>query len=168
MGFAIAPSTHGSWLRRVGVGALIADASFVIGHRAGGAFDIGALAWAAPLQFLSWVLGTVIGVAGAGAIGDPSRWGLDVLFPVFYLSVLLPELFRADTRGSQDDAPARPHRRSVALRPLGVAGLAGLVTLALTPLAPPGIPILAAAGAALIGLWPPSPGKGVKRCGPGC
>ena len=48
MGFAIAPSMTGGKLRRLLKGALLADASFVIGHRGGGQFDISAIAWAAP------------------------------------------------------------------------------------------------------------------------
>ena len=99
MGFAIAPSMKGGPLRRLLTGALLADASFVIGHRGGGRFDIRAIAWAAPLQYLPWIGGTVVGVVGANAIGDPTRWGLDVLFPVFYLSLLLPDLFPERFRG---------------------------------------------------------------------
>ena len=38
----------GGPLRRLLTGALLADASFVIGHRGGGRFDISAIAWAAP------------------------------------------------------------------------------------------------------------------------
>ena len=67
-------------LRRLLKGAVLADASFVIGNRGGGRFDISAIAWAAPVQYVTWVGGTVAGVAGARAIGDPGRWGLDVCF----------------------------------------------------------------------------------------
>jgi branched chain amino acid efflux pump len=146
MGFAIAPSMTGGPLRRLLAGALLADASFVIGHREGGRFDITAIVWAAPAQYVGWVGGTVAGVLGARAIGDPARWGLDVLFPVFYLSLLLPELF-----------PERAQRRERPrnFRPIIVAILAGAITLVLTPIAPPGVPVLAAAAAALIGLRAP-------------
>jgi predicted branched-subunit amino acid permease len=83
MGFAIAPSMAGGPLRRLLQGALLLDTSFVIGHRGGGQFDIGAIVWAAPVQYVSWIAGTIAGVAGATAIGDPSRWGIDVLFSGF-------------------------------------------------------------------------------------
>jgi predicted branched-subunit amino acid permease len=147
MGFAIAPSMTGGPLRRLLTGALLADASFVIGHRAGGRFDIAALAWAAPVQYVAWVGGTAAGVAGAEAIGDPSRWGLDVFFPVFYLSLLLPELF--------------PEHAPRSMRPIIAAVLAAAVTLLLTPVTPPGVPVLVAAAAALLGLRAPreSPGQ---------
>jgi len=151
MGFAIAPSMTGGLLRRIFTGAVLADASFVIGHRGGGRFDIGALAWAFPVQWLSWVGGTVAGVAGAAAIGDPRRWGLDVFFPVFYLSLLLPELF-----------PARAPRNK---RSITVAGMAAAITLLLTPVTAPGVPVLVAAAAALIGLRPPRQPNAQARTG---
>jgi len=64
MGFALAPSMKGRPLRRLLTGALLADASFVIGHRGGGRFDISAVAWAAPVQYVTWVGGTVVGGGG--------------------------------------------------------------------------------------------------------
>lgn len=135
MGFAIAPSVSGSRVRRFATGALLADASFAIGHRGGGRFDPAALVWAAPLQYVAWLAGTTIGATGARLLTDPDRWGLDVLFPVFYLSLLIPEFARRAGR-----------------RPLLAAALAAAITVALTPIAPPGVPILAASAAALIGL----------------
>jgi predicted branched-subunit amino acid permease len=150
MGFAVAPSMTAGPLRRLLTGAVIADASFVIANRKGGQFDINALVWAAPVQYLAWLGGTIAGVAGAGAIGDPSRWGLDVLFPVFYLSLLMPELFPEHTQGRGRGLSAPRN-----LRPILVAALAAVITLVLTPLAPPGVPVLVAAAAALIGLRPP-------------
>ena len=163
MGFAIAPSMKGGPLRRLLTGALLADASFVIGHRGGGRFDISAIAWAAPLQYLPWIGGTVVGVVGASAIGDPARWGLDVLFPVFYLSLLLPDLFperfQGGSRRARRGVHGGPSRHGSAapqnLRPIIVAVCAAAITLALTPVAPPGVPVLVAAGAALIGLRAP-------------
>jgi predicted branched-subunit amino acid permease len=152
MGFAIAPSMTARPLRRFLTGAVLADASFVIGHRGGGRFDIRALAWAAPVQYVAWLVGTVVGVAGATAIGDPSRWGLDVLFPVFYLSLLLPDLFPEHIQG--DHGASAPQNGG---RPIIVAVLAAVTTLILTPIAPPGVPVLIAAAAALIGLRPPQP-----------
>jgi predicted branched-subunit amino acid permease len=163
MGFAIAPSMTGGPLRRFLRGAVLADASFVIGNRGAGRFDISALVWAAPLQYLPWIAGTIVGVVGASAIGDPTRWGLDVLFPVFYLSLLLPELFpdRLQGHGERRSGPASDrsgHHGFAAVlsrRPIIVAVLGAAITLALTPIAPAGVPVLVAASAALIGLRPP-------------
>ena len=138
MGFAIAPSMTGGPVRRALQGALLADASFVIGHRADGRFDLSAITWAAPPQYVGWVGGTIAGVLGADRLGDPRALGLDVVFPVFYLSLLLPELRRDGSR-----------------TPLTVALAAAAITLALTPIALPGVPVLAAAAVALIGLRRP-------------
>jgi predicted branched-subunit amino acid permease len=162
MGFAIAPSMTGGLLRRFLRGAVLADASFIIGNRGGGRFDISALIWAAPMQYFPWIVGTTAGVAGARAIGDPFRWGLDVLFPVFYLGLLLPELFPGRFQGHRprESRPTdRSHGRGVVgllhHRPIITAVLGAAITLALTPVAPAGVPVLVAAAAALIGLWPP-------------
>ncbi len=133
MGFAIAPSLSGGPARRLATGATLADASFAIAHRGEGRFSINALVGAAPLQYVAWLGGTILGVAGADAVGDPARWGLDVLFPAFYLSLILPEL-----RGKP--------------RPLIVAGLASVIALALTPATPAGVPVVVASFAALLGL----------------
>lgn len=133
MGFAIAPAVTGSPARRAGVGAALVDASFALAHRGGGRFDPGALVGAMPLQHLGWLGGTALGAFGADVLGDPQQWGLDALFPAFYLSLLLPEL-REDRR-----API-------------AAGAAAVVALALTPVTPPGVPVVAAAFAALLGL----------------
>jgi predicted branched-subunit amino acid permease len=172
MGFALAPSMSGGPLRRLLRGALLADASFVIGHRGGGRFDVGAVAWAAPVQYVTWLGGTVVGVAGAAVIGDPSRWGLDVLFPVFYLSLLLPDLFpehvQAGVRRARrqaDRASSRGPASSRDLRPIIAAVLAAAITLVLTPIAPPGVPVLVAAAAALIGLRTPRESVGQAGAG---
>ncbi len=106
-----------------------------------------------------WVVGTVVGVAGATAIGDPSRWGLDVLFPVFYLSLLLPDLFPEHFQSGSGLDPGTPRNR----RPIIVAVLAAAITLSLTPILPAGVPVLVAAAAALLGLR--APRQPVTRAG---
>ena len=133
MGFAIAPSLHTVAWKRAATGALMADASFAVAHRSGADFDIPALRWAFPLQYAGWLAGTVAGVLGAGAV-DPAAIGLDVMFPVFYLSLLLPELAGART--------------------VAATVLAAGVALALVPLTPAGVPVVAAAATALLGLLP--------------
>jgi len=74
----------------------------------------------------------VAGALGGGIIGDIDELGLDAVYPAFFLALLLSEL--RDGRS-----------RSVA-----VGG--GLIALALVPVAPGGIPVLAASAAALAGL----------------
>ena len=83
-------------------------------------------------QGVGWIAGTAIGVLGGNLIGDPERLGLDVIFPAFFLALLAEEL---------------RNRREVA-----VALIASALALALVPFAPPGVPVIAASAAALLGL----------------
>lgn len=153
MGLAIAGSMTGGPLRRVAAAASLADASFAIGSRGGGRFDVPAIVGAMPVQYTAWVGGTAAGAAGAGLVADPAAWGLDVLFPVLYLSLLLPELGLCRAGPDPGSRPAEAVDRR---RPLAAAALAVTITLALTPFAPPGTPVLLAATAALIGLRRPA------------
>ena len=137
MGFALAPSLTGSRWRRAATGAVMVDASFALAHEGEGRFDPGTVVWSAPLQYVGWVGGTAAGVAGASLFAHPGMFGLDVLFPVFYVGLLLPEL-----RGSA--------------RRLVVAAMSAVVALVLVPLVPEGIPVVAAAATALLGLKEPA------------
>jgi predicted branched-subunit amino acid permease len=113
------------------------DASFVLAARGDGTFDRATLLWSTLVQAVCWISGTVLGVVAADAIPDPERYGLDVLLPVFFLTLLASEL--------------RQQGRRAAV----AAGVAALLTVGLTPLLPPGLPVVAAAAAALLGLWRP-------------
>ncbi|MFC1440208.1 AzlC family ABC transporter permease [Streptacidiphilus sp. N1-10] len=75
--------------------------------------------------YLTWNLTTLAGALGAGALGDPTRLGLDAAGPAVFLALLGPRLREA---GEQ---------RSVAL-------LGAVLALAATPLLPAGIPVLLA------------------------
>ena len=83
-------------------------------------------------QLCAWIGGTAIGAVAGGFLSDPEALGLDVVFPAFFLILLAGEL---------------RDRQSVA-----VAVLAGLIALTLVPFTPPGIPVVAACAAALLGL----------------
>jgi predicted branched-subunit amino acid permease len=74
----------------------------------------------------------VVGVVGGEALGDPAALGLDAAFPALFLALLAPQLGNG---------------RAIAAALLG-AGIA----LMLVPFTPAGIPIIAAAAAALIGV----------------
>ena len=93
---------------------------------------VGATLPAYPL----WVGGTVLGVLAGDVIGDPARFGLDAVFPAFFLALLVAEL------------------RSARSRPAAAVGAA--LALALLPVAPAGIAILAASAGALLGLRRPA------------
>jgi predicted branched-subunit amino acid permease len=133
MGIALAPSVRAGPLVRALVGQAIVDASWAVANRGGGRFDPYVVVGATIPQYICWTAGTVLGVLGADLLGDPLTFGLDALFPAFFLALLAPEL-----------------RTRAGLR-TAVGGV--LIAFALLPWAPPGVPILAACLAALPGLW---------------
>jgi 4-azaleucine resistance transporter AzlC len=133
MGFAIAPSLRGRALKRAAQGQAVIDTSWAIARRADGSFDRGVLLGATIPQACAWVGGSVIGVVGGSALGDPDQYGLDAVFPAFFLTLLVAE---------------GRNRRSVVV---AVAG--GAITLSLMSFVPVGLAVIAAAAAALIGLW---------------
>jgi 4-azaleucine resistance transporter AzlC len=133
MGVALAPSLRGGPLRRAAIGQAMIDASWAMASRGGGRFDPAFMVGATLPSYPCWVGGTAIGVLAGDAIGDPERLGLDVVFPAFFLGLLVGEL--------------RSGRLAVAAACLGAA-----IALALTPFTPAGVPIIAASAAALLGL----------------
>ncbi len=136
MGIALAPSLPGGPLRRAAEGQTVVDASWAMANRGDGSFDRPFLFGSSAPQYLSWVGGTAVGALSGNALGDLNRFGLDAVFPAFFLALLLAEL---------------RDRRS---RAVALAG--GAVALALVPFTPPGVPVLAASIAALVGLRRPS------------
>jgi predicted branched-subunit amino acid permease len=134
MGIALAPSLRGGWLRRAGYGEAMIDASWAMANRGGGRFDPDFLLGATLPAYPAWVGGTVLGVFAGDLIGDPAAFGLDALFPAFFLALLLG----GELRGN--------HFAAI------VAALGAAVALVLTPVAPAGVPVIAASAAALLGL----------------
>jgi 4-azaleucine resistance transporter AzlC len=132
MGAALAPSLSGRALQRAAQGQTVVDASWAMANRGGGRFDRHFLFGASAVQYVTWMIGTTAGAVGGSGLGDPRALGLDAIFPAFFLALLLPELRDRRSRG--------------------VALGGALVALALVPLAPPGVPVLAASAAALVGL----------------
>jgi branched chain amino acid efflux pump len=128
MGLALAPSLRGRALSRAGFAMAVVDASWAAASTGEGGFDPWYLVGATVPQYPGWVLGTVVGVLAGHALGDPRSLGLDALFPAFFVALLYEEV--------------RGRRKAVA------AGGGAAIALVLTPLTPPGLPILAAALAA--------------------
>lgn len=85
--------------------------------------------------FVLWNATTLIGALAGDALGDPRSYGLDAAAAAAFVGLLWPRLRGRD--------------------PLATAALAVLVTMVLAPVTPPGVPVLVAAGAAvLVGLAP--------------
>jgi 4-azaleucine resistance transporter AzlC len=132
MGVALAPSLSGRALQRAVQGQTVVDASWAMANRGDGRFDRHFLFGASAVQYVTWMIGTTVGAVAGTGLGDPRALGLDAIFPAFFLALLLPELRDRRSRG--------------------VALGGALIALALVPLAPPGVPVLAASAAALVGL----------------
>jgi predicted branched-subunit amino acid permease len=132
MGFSVGASLPGGRLARALQGQAVVDASWALASRGDGTFDRGLLIGATIPQAIAWISGTAVGVVGGSAIAHPERFGLDAIFPAFYLALLVGELRNRDAGTA--------------------AVLGGAIALALVPFAPGGLPVIAASAAALIGL----------------
>ncbi len=132
MSIAVGPYFDGPPWRRLLSAQLIVDESWALAARGAGRFDLGVLLGAGLLLYPCWVGGTAVGAFAGDLVGDPERLGLDAAFPALFLALLVPMLRT---------------RRAVAAAVAG-AGLA----LALIPVSEPGVPIIAASAACLLGL----------------
>ncbi|MFP5218522.1 MAG: AzlC family ABC transporter permease [Actinomycetes bacterium] len=136
MGFAVGPSLRGSRVRRALEGQVMVDSSWAMAANGDGTFDRRYMFGHTAVQYVGWVLGTTLGVVAPSM--DARTFGLDAVFPAFFLTILGGEV--------------RDRLR------LGVALAGGAIALALVPVAPPGVPVLVASLAALVGLRTPVPG----------
>jgi predicted branched-subunit amino acid permease len=134
MGMAVAPFLEGGPLRRALEGQTILTTSWALASRGGGRFDRAFMIGATIPQYVAWTIGTAVGVLSHVVVGDIERLGLDVIFPAFFLALLMREL------------------RSGGKRTIAATTIAAALAAALVPIAPPGVPVLVACGAALLGL----------------
>lgn len=94
--------------------------------------------WTGVGVYVLWNAFTLVGALLGGALGDPARWGLDAAAAAAFLALLWPRL--ADRLAQL------------------VAAAAVVVAVALTPVLPAGVPLLAAAAVAIaIGWFAPQP-----------
>ena len=80
--------------------------------------------------FVLWNLATLLGALAGDALGDPTTYGLDAAVPAAFVALLWPRLSSWLSRAT--------------------ALAAGLFALALVPFTRPGLPIIAAAGVAVL------------------
>lgn len=132
-GFAIAPHLPRGRLWRRGLdGYLVVDESVALGL-AGPRDEV-------PRRFrlagwtvvTTWIGATALGAYGGQLIGDPRTFGLDAAFPAGFLALLAPWLRSTSGRVA--------------------AGLGAVLAVALTPVTPPGVPVIAAAIGAFVAL----------------
>jgi predicted branched-subunit amino acid permease len=131
MSIAVASIFPGGRLRRFVESQLIVDESWALSGRSG-RFEWPILVGAGLLLYVLWVSSTALGTLVGGALGDPSDLGLDAAFAALFLALAMPYL------------------RSRRAREAALLG-AG-ITLVLIPVAPAGVPIVAASTACLLGL----------------
>jgi 4-azaleucine resistance transporter AzlC len=132
IGLSVAPALEGPAWRRLLRAQIVVDESWAVSHVGGGRYDNRLLLGAGVTLYAAWVAGTAAGVAGGSLLGDPETLGLDAAFPALFLALLAGQV-----RGRQG----------------AVAALAGAtIALALVPLVPPGVPVMAASVACLLGL----------------
>jgi 4-azaleucine resistance transporter AzlC len=132
MGAAVGPSFRGGPLRRALKGQAVVDHSWALSSKGDGRFDEALLIGASAIAYVTWVTGTAVGAVWGNALGDPDALGLDAIFPAFFFGLLLNEMKSGRARG--------------------VAALGTVLALVLVPFTPPGIPVLVASLASLVGL----------------
>jgi 4-azaleucine resistance transporter AzlC len=134
MALAAADVFRGGPLRRLLEAQLLVDESWALSNR-DGRFDRRVMLGAGAGLYVGWNAGTALGVLAGDSLADPATLGLDAAFPALFLALLAP-LLRS------------PTALSAALLGAGIA-------LALTPITPAGIPVIAATAACLVGLARP-------------
>lgn len=140
-GLPLAPLLEGGRLRRAVASHLVVDESAALAiaeGKHGRTSPDRVFWWTGITALVAWNGSTAVGAFAGGLIGDPETFGLDVAFPAAFIALLAPLL---DSRRARVSA-------------LGGAALA----IALLPNAPPGVPVLAAAAAALLALVIPEKG----------
>jgi predicted branched-subunit amino acid permease len=91
--------------------------------------------------YLTWNVTTALGALGAGRLGSPQSLGIDVVAPAAFLALIWPRLRAGWTER-------------------GVGLLGAVIALGATPFCPPGVPVILAASAALVGALAGGPGGG--------
>ena len=121
----------GGKLRRLVESQAIVDESWALSGRRG-RFEWPILVGAGMLFYVLWIASTAAGTAIGGVLDDPNALGLDAAFAALFLAMAVPYLRERRARQA--------------------AALAALITLALTPFAPIGVPLIVASAACLLGL----------------
>lgn len=125
-GVIMAPALRGAPWRRAVWSQLMIDESTAVGAaQPERRWQRYGYLWTGVTLFVAWNIGTFLGANAFSATGDVvSAWGLDAAFPAIFLALVWPRL-------------GDPGQRRTAQ-----AGV--LVALVLVPVAPPGVPIIAA------------------------
>lgn len=130
-GLRMAPLLQWRGWRRAGAAHLLIDESTAMGVTRGSteAARLG-FATTGVAVFVLWNVATAVGAFAGEAVGDPRTYGLDAAVGAAFLALLWPRLL---------------DRRNVLVGVLGAA-----VALSVVPVSAAGVPVLAAAGVAVL------------------
>jgi len=131
IGMTVAHAFRGSRARRLAEAQLVVDESWALSGGGTPRFDRHVMLGVGTSIWVAWVGGTAVGALLGGVVSDPSAFGLDGAFAALFLALLVTQL---------------TSRRAVAAAIGGAA-----IAAALTPFTPPGIPIIAATAAVVVG-----------------
>ena len=130
LGLAIAPALRGRVWKRLLLAQFVVDEAWAVAYIGEGRFSCERLVGSGVVLYATHTTATAIGAAAAAVPGDLSASGLDAAFPALFVVLLWPHL-----RG---------------ISRVAAALLGALIALSLTPLTPPGIPVVAAAFASFL------------------
>ena len=131
IGISVAHGFRGSVARRLAESQLVVDGSWALSGGGTPSFERPILLGVGAALWVAWVGGTVVGALVGQEIGDPSALGLDGAFAALFVALLAGQL---------------RDRRRVAAAAVGAA-----IAAVLTPFTSPGVPIVAATAAAVVG-----------------
>jgi 4-azaleucine resistance transporter AzlC len=131
IGISVAQSFRGHVMRRLAESQLVVDESWALAGGGTARFDRRILLGVGVMLWFAWTGGTAAGALVGQAIGDPSAFGLDGAFAALFLALLAGQL---------------TDRRRLAAALCG-----GAIAAALVPVSAPGVPIVAATAAVLVG-----------------
>jgi branched chain amino acid efflux pump len=131
MSIAVASIFPGSRPRRLAESQLIVDESWALSGRSG-RFEWPILVGAGLLLYAVWVASTAVGAILGKTLANPDSLGLDAAFAALFLALAAPYV------GGRTAVQA--------------SAFAAVITLVLLPIAPAGVPFIAAAFASFLGL----------------
>ena len=131
IGITVARSFRGRIWQRLAEAQLVVDESWALAGGGTPRFDRRLMLGIGTGLWVAWVGGTAVGALLGGVVSDPSAFGLDGAFAALFLALLVAQL---------------GDRRALAAAVVGAA-----IAAALTPLTPPGVPIIAATAAVVVG-----------------
>jgi len=135
-GLQMAPVVRARGLKRLAAAQVTIDEStgVALSQATRGPAAMRAGFWYAGLGvYVFWNLFTLLGALGAKALGDPAAWGLDAAVPAAFLGLLWPRLTDGFMRV--------------------VAAVSAVFVIAVTPVLPAGMPIIAATVVDIILGW---------------